>query len=292
MTLFGQLPNKRWRCWVEIDDVIKAMNDLIAESACKDGDGSSDQDSNNNAETVTSVLEKNKEKFGKMQEKDVSDRTYPIIGAVPTSLIAELRETKESDLRKQEDDIKDENEFISETPPANSPTEELENPYDNNDDNEQLVAAPYASHNRRTPRKTNSQLSFDSLFFAKPESADPNESLKPKPMSGSFPGLQTSPFFKSGSKSQFDKDESLPPPYSPSSRSDSGVRLRENGFVIKKRLRQKGISIMVGSSSSEGELPFLSTFCLICHSQYPLIIAPSSNQITVSKQRISRVFVV
>ena len=280
MTLFGQLPDNRWRCWIEIDDLVKSMNSLIAE--CEENNNVSKE---NNEDKRTSLFDQNKQILGKVTKQEVIDRKYPLIGSVPSSLVNELEKfTNSKRVNKTENETQEDNDidFVNETPPT-SPTSELEV----DKASEELPATPYSSHGRRASRKTNSQLSFDSLFFngETPPNAGlterNNSTSSQRSVSDNFGTFRTSLFYEDAKKeSGFLRNKSpkfdvtvSPSPRSgspltikfstPISREESPVssansspvmpvKLREGGFVIKKRLRQKGISIIVGSSSSEG----------------------------------------
>lgn len=277
MTLFGQLPNQRWRCWVEMDELIQSMNTLVSDLASFDEDKAKNQQNiNNNGDIRTSMFDQNKNIFCSLTKNDFISRGYPIIGAVPTSLIEEFKKSVAS---RPNSVAETEPAFISETPPSTSPTADLDCiEFDAVDSQEETVAIPYSSHNRRGPRRTTSQSSFDSLFFTASDEAGGRQQgspkLKPKPISGSFPRLQTSPFYHNNPQINIDSEKceditqtkkrpslllhTLPGSQqksmslTPNISQATEVRLREDGFIIKKRLRQKGISIIVGSSSSEG----------------------------------------
>lgn len=266
MTLFGQLPDKRWRCWVEIDDLITSMNQLIAEA---------DDQGNNNASAKDSAPDKNKQNVSSLSKDDILNRGYPLIGSVPSSLVKEL-ENSDSTTNDDQLDGGIEGTFVDMTPPT-SPTIGVES--DTSKENE--PAAPYSSHGRRFSRKTLSQLSFDTFFYNGETSSSFSTSQKPEEKRrGSISNLH-SPIFYQDESNKGSEKFSLPPQInftgvsprlpplgqsmssppkveespigSPSDSPVMPVKLREGGFIIKKRLRQKGISIIVGSSSSEGE---------------------------------------
>ena len=262
MTLFGQLPDKRWRCWVEIDDLITSMNQLIADA---------DDQGNNNADTKDSVPDSN---INSLNKDDILNRGYPLIGSVPSSLVKEL-EHSDTTTNGNEFDGDIEETFVDMTPPT-SPTLGIES--DASKENE--PAAPYSSHGRRFSRKTLSQLSFDTFFYNGETSSPFSTSQKPEEKRrGSISNLHSPIFYQDESNKGTEKfsltpqanftgasprlpslgqSMSLPPKVedssidSPSDSPVMPVKLREGGFIIKKRLRQKGISIIVGSSSSEG----------------------------------------
>ena len=267
MTLFGQMPNKRWRCWVEIDDLISSMNKLIAEADDRKDDG-------NNNDGSKESLEQNKQYITSLNIDGTSNRGYPLIGSVPTSLVEELENFTAAKSEEQMDGGID-GDFVDMTPPT-SPVIDIA--MDSSQGEE--PAAPYSSHARRTPRKTLSQLSFDTFFYngeTSPSVAATEKSEEKR--SGSVSNLR-SPLFFQDEKSKADETDESPPKmipslvkHSPLFQSSSlplkaeespmssannspvmPVKLREGGFIIKKRLRQKGISIIVGSSSSEGLL--------------------------------------
>ena len=271
MTLFGQMPDKRWRCWVEIDDLITSMNKLIAEA------DETKSDSPENAATKPSLFETNKRYLSTLKKDDVLNRGYPLIGSVPNSLMEELQNLGSLNNEEAKMEEKLEGDFVGITPPI-SPT--FEEGTDLFASKFEKPATPYSSHSRRTPRKALSQLSFDTFFFN--EKANPNfDEAKGEKRSESFNNFGAS--LTDGNSEQCDtKSDSSPmstnvtvsPSWvtnsaifgrrsralttdeSPVSSANNSpvmpVKLREGGFIIKKRLRQKGISIIVGSSSSEG----------------------------------------
>ena len=277
MTLFGQLPNKRWRCWVEIDDLITSMNELIAEA---------DDQGNNNGDKKESS-ERDKQYTSSPTKDDILNRGYPLIGSIPSSLVEELENITSTTNDQNDGGIEDN--FVDITPPT-SPTLDVEFNAPKDDES----AVPYSSHSRRSTRKTLSQLSFDTFFFngeTSPKTpTSPSSSSRGKPQqkrSGSISNLHSPLFYQKENAYETGKDASMPvvnaygsssklsslgPSISlPLSAEDSPassannspimpVKLREGGFIIKKRLRQKGISIIVGSSSSEGLLSQFSTF--------------------------------
>ena len=271
MTLFGQLPNKRWRCWVEIDDLITSMNKLITET---------DDEGNNNAGTQNSLSDGNSHYINSLSKDDLLSRGYPLIGSVPSSLVEELENLTSITSEEQTDGGIEDN-FVDMTPPS-SPLIGIE--IDPLKDNE--PALPYSSHARRTPRKTLSQLSFDTFFYNGEASPSSSSEQRPEGMrTGSVTNLHSPLFYKSDDENEREKDGSTPDisavgssishssigpsislplnvEESPVSSSNNSpvmpVKLREGGFIIKKRLRQKGISIIVGSSSSEGLLRYFS----------------------------------
>eukprot|EP00794_Sanderia_malayensis_P017438 gene17437-19182_t len=277
MTLFGQLPNKRWRCWIEINDVIQSMNNLITETEHNKRD---EKDQNDSNEAIkSSLFDQNKQTFQTTSEKDLSTRRYPIIGAIPASIVKEFNEANNVELDPVTQE-KDDGLFMVETPPSISPSEVPEINDESDQDKEVLTAVPYSSHARRSTRKTNSQLSIDSFFFIPKDTdngnkfANQNQSpIEQRKLSGSFPSLQSSSSsckedirvrFSENAEIADVSDHSVDTKspetsvgntsyLSPDNNPNAGVRLRENGFIIKKRLRQKGISIIIGSSSSEDE---------------------------------------
>ncbi|XP_065051634.1 microtubule-associated serine/threonine-protein kinase 2-like isoform X2 [Rhopilema esculentum] len=284
MTLFGQMSNKRWRCWIEIDNLVSSMNSLLPNAEAS-------SDKNNNGETL---FDKNKKYLSNLTKEDFENRGYPMIGSVPTSLVEELQnftssncnETNPEEIKTAEEekdasekkDASDENgrEFVKETPPT-SPVLQMKD----TSTEEEKSPAPYSSHARRTPRKTNSQLSFDAVFFGgdalSKSPAKENGSNSPRALSGNFGNFRESLFYQrenhdtgailpsSNRTVAENRRSNLVASYSlPGDREDSPassannspvmpVKLRDGGFVIKKKLRQKGISIIVGSSSSEEE---------------------------------------
>ena len=279
MTLFGQMANKRWRCWIEIDNLVSSMNSLLPNAE-------ESSDKNNNGETL---FDKNKKYLSNLTKEDFENRGYPLIGSVPTSLVEELQnftssncnETNSEEMKtyEEEKNASDENgrEFVKETPPT-SPVLQMKD----TSTEEEKSPAPYSSHARRTPRKTNSQLSFDGVFFSgdalSKSHAKENGSNSPRALSGNFGNFRESLFYQrenhdtgailpnsnrtlaENRRSNLVASYSLPGDRedSPSSSANNSpvmpVKLRDGGFVIKKKLRQKGISIIVGSSSSEGLL--------------------------------------
>ena len=243
-------------------------------------------DKNNNGETL---FDKNKKYLSNLTKEDFENRGYPLIGSVPTSLVEELQnftssncnETNSEEMKTDEEEknASDENgrEFVKETPPT-SPVLQMKD----TSTEEEKSPAPYSSHARRTPRKTNSQLSFDGVFFSgdalSKSHAKENGSNSPRALSGNFGNFRESLFYQrenhdtgailpnsnrtlaENRRSNLVASYSLPGDRedSPSSSANNSpvmpVKLRDGGFVIKKKLRQKGISIIVGSSSSEGLL--------------------------------------
>lgn len=172
--IFGQLPNRRWRCLVESNELLKTFNILINDL--------SKDDSAQRSRDITSL---------KNLLNNLPD--YPLIGCLPSSVIQFEQQT----------------------------------------DNEQELMTKITSENLEIKLLDNFTDSDE-------------ESIKSRRNSEIYDNdLKVSTCFGSGNTSETDDISDL----------NEAVQLRVKGagIIIKKKLRQKGISIIVGSSSSEGE---------------------------------------
>lgn len=291
VTVFGQLPNRRWRCLVEMDDLIKTMNELVEE--LQKNESSETSKTGNNKKTSnsgTKFFRRSTRKSSKVFNmsrisiilsdiKETLNNTpdYPLIGSMPISVL---------EFPKQETSL-----YIPRTP---SPIDCIAEPIEDRCLPPELKV-PYSSHKRRS--RSGSSRASDSANVVESEACDnkisiPQLDKQPKKYIASSNEHETN---KSDAREPLSKDTNsyliplhtrgsiktvgfvgsnislatIPDDYLESDLTDSDdnldnisldtakVFLRnpdDSGIVIRKKLRQKGLSIIVGSSSSEGNL--------------------------------------
>eukprot|EP00111_Clytia_hemisphaerica_P015751 TCONS_00046511-protein len=233
VTIFGQLPNRRWRCLIEMDELIAKMNSLV-----EDLDNQTQKRNTLNLSTPPNdntkfIVSRTK---SSLEQRRNNTPSYPLIGSLPTSILEHtpVEETQGTD-----------DPFVDEEPSVN-------------------VQSPYSSHkreNRRTPLKP---IFDDDIKIIDLELEDMDDQVQTRSRDSSsiteesnFEDVATMGDAEDEEESD---NESLYDNVAPEE-NESGVVERRNflrgnsgdGIVIRKKLRQKGISIIVGSSSSEGE---------------------------------------
>lgn len=201
--IFGQLPNRRWRCLVEMNELIKVMNVLVTNlksNECKSNEPKSSF-GRRDLETLENLLNNLPE--------------YPLIGCLPTSLLDmntnehdinfPLENNKDIDLQSLKSNISDNIDvYIG----------DIEIKLDDSVSNENITS------NNEDLKKALDDLKVTDLDACCSEHSD------------------------SDSASEGEKESQI---------TKNNVRLCGTGIIIRKKLRQKGISIIVGSSSSEDE---------------------------------------
>ena len=203
-----------------------------------------------------------------LENPDLMD--YPLIGSVPTSVIYDLKKLDDKSITT-ETQLHGDN-YIEQTLPTEEDIEASEEKIVDQNDDKKIPAAPYSSHprghagrNRGLASLLGSQkdLSVDTTMsnglrkHSSDELEDLNTSSQTLPtISSDTISLNSIPDSIKLSKSQ--SMDSLGDYESEQSEPESTViPSRSNGIIIRKKLRQKGISIVVGSSSSsEGKYIF------------------------------------
>ena len=96
VTIFGQLPNRRWRCLVEMDELIAKMNSLV-----EDLDNQTQKRNTLNLSTTTNdntkfIVSRTK---SSLEQRRNNVPSYPLIGSLPTSVLEHtpVDETQETD---------------------------------------------------------------------------------------------------------------------------------------------------------------------------------------------------
>ena len=289
VTVFGQLPNRRWRCLVEMDDLIKTMNELVEELQKNENSGTGNNNKKN-SNSGTKFFRRSTRKSSKVYNisrisiilSDIKEflnnsPDYPMIGSMPISVL---------EFPKQETSL-----YIPRTP---SPADCISEPIEDGCLSPELKV-PYSSHKRRS--RSGSSRASDSANVVGNEACDkkisvPQLDKQPKEYTASPKEREIN---KSDPSEHLSKDTNsyliplntrgsvktvgfvgsnislatIPDDYLESDLTDSDdnldnispdtakVFLRnpdDSGIVIRKKLRQKGLSIIVGSSSSEGDL--------------------------------------
>ena len=226
--IFGQLPNRRWRCLVELDDLITVMNELVK-----------------NLETDKEADEANIKKTSTVFHNKLNNLpNYPLIGSLPTSVLdVDLNPIKET-LKNEEilSDVNNESVFERST----------------------SIHMPYSVHKRKSSRLTpvkdwGPQFPVKERVDGESDTTDGNTSTKDDIISvNEKKGDNASDTTSLAEISQtdddiiFDNNESDSEDYLLDNTSGF-MRSDGSSFHISKKLRQKGISIRVGSSSSEGK---------------------------------------
>ena len=90
VTIFGQLPNRRWRCLVEFDELIKTMNSLVEDLEARDK-----RHTINLTDDEKLVVTKT---IGGMEEHRNNLPQYPLIGSLPTSILEKIPTLAETEL--------------------------------------------------------------------------------------------------------------------------------------------------------------------------------------------------
>ena len=243
VTIFGQLPNGRWRCLVELDELIKTMNSLVEDLESRDKRHTMNI-SGDDKLIVTKTV-------GGIEEHRNNLPQYPLIGSLPASILEKI--PLDEDDQQSSDSAFVENNRKEDTPSAE-------------------VLSPYSSHNRGQRRLTPLKPIFDSndIQIIDLEDAQMDELMiqaddqggltRPRDSSSiteesNFEEVATADDEESDIESIYDNVPKETDDENGGSGGGGRIFLRgasSDGFLIRKKLRQKGISIVVGSSSSEG----------------------------------------
>lgn len=225
VTIFGQLPNKRWRCIVEINELKDSLRTLINTTREK-----------KQAEDL--FIPKNKMNWARdidtLENLFHSIPDYPLIGCLPTSAL-DLHNKKPSERQKRYIVTVKSSSFAH---PSRSPSP-------------QTPPTDRRSSEFKTPPIQRKHIDVQTPPI---DSVD-QETLRSE-------GFPLTPFLSKNSLLNTEESDVTPVQSESDEESDDDipemikkVKLRNfgKGIVIRKQLRQKGISIIVGSSSSEGE---------------------------------------
>lgn len=227
VTIFGKLPNRRWRCLVEMDELISSMNSLVKDLQ------------NSGSETNIEARLNN-----------LPD--YPLIGCLPQSVL---------DADFTEHSV----ERAMQTP---SPVHDYEEVVEEEVEDSKRVCSPYSGHRRS--KRTRPVKAWEVETSAVEETAkgvpviatleidDEEEEEGETVVDGEQTdgeGEETDGDGVGDTTTEMDDDIETDDDMldGDSKINNAFFRRWGSGIVIKKKLRQKGISIIVGSSSSEGE---------------------------------------
>lgn len=266
VTVFGQLPNKRWRCLVEMDELIKTMNGLVKDL----GSNPASAEPINKQQTVNTAPSATKSvvdialgiSMGKATNFDETKRNnipdYPLFGSLPTSVL-KFSNNSNININNENTDIRE-----SATPiPDDEITVEIPE-----QDLGNVTLSPYSTHTReqrKTPLKSVVLDDLEITDFDQAESDSKSECMleetlgRPRDASTITQESNFEEFSGGAAESDVESDEngdnvSLDGSRVPKNLTPNFLRGKVgSGFVISKKLRQKGISIIVGSSSSEGK---------------------------------------
>jgi len=240
VTIFGQLPNRRWRCLVEMDELIKTMNSLVqdldtATAPPKDHK----RNSKISLESVTTKKQQQDSAFLENRRNNIPS-SYPLIGNLPSTLL----------------DLDANVEFRSATPSS------TDTPEPNDFRFEERSHSPYSSHmreKRMTPLKPifDDDLQIIDLENEGDEMVDGRTRTRDSSSITEESNFEDEATLGDEEVNEASDVESI---YDNVSTRDEGDENKNSflrgeagkGIFISKRLRQKGISIIVGSSSSEG----------------------------------------
>ncbi|XP_031560981.1 uncharacterized protein LOC116296990 [Actinia tenebrosa] len=270
INILGQLPNKRWRCYVDLPKT----STQTTQSASTESDVSSLSDSRSS----TPSCENGGSLLSFENNGQAAEETERLIGSVPTSLLVDLSEMLTVPFTE-------ENLVVLGTPdvtpnPSPLPSPPL-SPYSThkyketpNDSKEN-----FESFQRRSP--TNLQRFVPSMDLSDVDAWEqfilPSPPSTPVTSSSSTPSLSPSQSLENVDSSEgekdglmsddvpvtiVDQDERFPNNSSDTVQHSAVMRLKDEeafasqknySFLVTKKLRQRGISLIVGSSSSEDE---------------------------------------
>lgn len=238
VTIFGQLPNKRWRCLVEMDQLINTMNGLLEDL------GSAPTEQSNDATM------KHKNRRSEILQEN------PLVGSLPTSI---LKINKQDILR------------ASETP---LPDDELNTEFLPDDESNDVTLSPYSGHERakrnipvrpilgESMDDKKEMLNMDSLVLD--DNCGRQRDASSITQESNFEEFPDSVEGAVDSDDDTARESDVESAYGNNTPSSFLRGKKGSGFLISKKLRQKGISIVVGSSSSDGECVFCSFIYLLC----------------------------
>ena len=105
VTIFGQLPNRRWRCLIELDELIKTMNSLVDDLEARDK-----RHTVNLTDDEKLIVTKT---ISGMEEHRNNLPQYPLIGSLPTSILEKIPILEETAIK--EDDNTTDSAFVEAT---------------------------------------------------------------------------------------------------------------------------------------------------------------------------------
>lgn len=252
VTIFGQLPNKRWRCLIEMNELINKMNELVKDLESSSIDPNSEEQNHQTVKGMASRIALGIDL--ETARNNVPD--YPLFGSLPTSVL-ELNKNSNTDIRASATPIPDDD-LIDDVIPENQ--EHLD----------KVTLSPYSAHKRDVRTTPVKPVILDDLEITDLDQLDQSDHI-----SGSF-GTQPDPGRPRDAtsitrESNFEEFPAEAIESDPESEENTEVVDGETndvtkttspsflrgkagaGFLISKKLRQKGISIIVGSSSSDGK---------------------------------------